>query len=449
MKRGRARMEGPDAEELIDIIAERAVKAYRNVTDEALVEARKALVDAVAVAAAAAKLDPTAYRMAKEFSKGYGEHLVLGLWERSGLMESVAANAFLAHSLELDDWLAPAYVHAGSVLVPLVLGLAPRKPLGEVLRLLVAGYEVAYYVGSLLGREHYRFWHSTATAGSAAAAALAALALDGGEGELTAAIELALTYMGGLWSVNRAEALYKPLSPVNAALTGLVAAKAARVGKARVPGAVADACKRYHAVCRLPETDELGIMFNGFKFYPACRHTHTAIEAAERLSKQLGEDHRGVELIEVITFEEAARVAGKPWPVTLHQARFSLKFLVAVVLVYGHLGFSELKQGMSNTSVRRLYEHVKVAVSDEYTELYPDQQPTTIRLKLKDGRLLEETVYVPKGDPKRRPSLEDIVSKAAGLAKEAGDHRIAVLANAIAKAALGDTLSGAIEAAVD
>jgi 2-methylcitrate dehydratase PrpD len=425
-------------------IAERVVEAYEDEDPRLLEEARKAVLDTMVVAAAAPKLSSRARRVAESIASEPGSVPVLGLWRTSSLSAAVAANAFLAHSLELDDWLAPGYVHAGSVVVPVAIALAGSKPFKELLKLVVAGYEAAYLVGSLLGRNHYRVWHTTATAGSAAAAAVAVLAVSGRDPErAVAAMELALAYAGGLWGVNRARALYKPLSPAMAATRGLLAARVALVEAEPIPQLIEDVKRSYHAEGAVAKQPGRGIMLNGFKFYPACRHTHTAVEAAERLSRQLGQE--GIRYVEVQVFEEAARVAGKPWPTTLREAMFSLAYLVAVALTYGRLGFEELQRGMKDPRVRRVYEAVRVSVDPAYTSMYPEKQPARVKVVTVDGRVLEEVVEHPRGDPARRPSLDELQAKAHQLAREAGDERVSRLARQIAVLGLDDTLDSAIK----
>ncbi len=57
-----------------------------------------------------------------------------------------------------------------------------------------AGYEVAGFIGAMLGRSHYGRWHTTATAGAVGAAAAFTLAYGLGVGESLEAAALALNY---------------------------------------------------------------------------------------------------------------------------------------------------------------------------------------------------------------------------------------------------------------
>jgi 2-methylcitrate dehydratase PrpD len=279
---------------------------------------------------------------------------------------------------------------------------------------------------------------------SVAAAATACLALgcDSWE-QVAAAIELSLAYAGGLWSINRSRAPYKPLSPAIAAARGIIVARTALALGERVPGILADIRAYYRALPSAELPPGHGLLLNGYKFYPACRHTHTAVEAAERLSRVV--EPARVVRVEVVVFEEAVRVAGKPWPTSLRETMFSLAYLVSVALTYGRLGFRELKMGMSDPRVKRLFEATRIVVEPSYTEAYPREQPATVRVVLGDT-VVEETVRVPKGDPARKPSLRDLVLKAELLSREAADRRVLALAERIARLKHDEPLDGLLEA---
>lgn len=429
-------------EDLILEASERVLEVFEKTPLQALDEARKALIDTVSVAAAAPAFEDAVKAYVEDLFNSSGESLVLGLWRGAPPVEAAAANAAFAHALELDDWLAPAYVHAGSVVVPVALSLAAGWRLEDVLRLVVAGYEAAYQIGYMLGRSHYKLWHATATAGAAAAAATAFIALAGGSASpegVASAIELALSYAGGLWSAPKGDPLYKPLSPMIAVVKGISAAKAARVvGKrAPLPGVFCDVLK---AGCMLPGEEKPGIMRNGLKFYPACRHTHTAIEAAEAISEKL-RDRSRISLVEVKVYDEAARVASIEEPHTPNQLRFSLKCLVATALTYGKVGLREIYSAYRDPEVLKVCARVKIIVDQEFTKAYPEEQPAEVRVITESGKVLTKRISIPRGDPGRGSSVEDVLSKARDLARDSGDSLIAELALRIRDAGLDERLN--------
>lgn len=426
----------------LETIVDRILEAYEQAP---LSDAIKALVDTVAVTAAAPGVDGEARRYALVLAGGEeGSSPVLGLWVRRSRLNAAVANAFLAHSIEYDDWLAPGYVHVGSVSVPVALSYIGGHTLREVLKTLSAAYESALIIGSLMGRNHYVSWHSTASVGSVAAAVTYSLLSAGPDpGVVSASISHALNYMGGLWKVNDVGALYKPSSPAHAVQTGLLSGMITGVGKSVIPGVLGEVCRLLKGECRWREFESYGVSLNGFKFYPSCRHSHTVVEAAEKVHGEV--DINRVTRIVVRVFNEAIVVAGKRNPKTIAEARFSIPYLVAATLVYGRLDFNTLRNGLRDPLVQRLMGMVELTEDPEYTASYPDKQPAILIVSQGDVSV-ESYVEYPKGDPNRGVVLKDILVKARGLSAQAGDRRVAELALTLSKTPLDMELTGILEA---
>ncbi|MEB3807254.1 MAG: MmgE/PrpD family protein [Desulfurococcales archaeon] len=383
--------------------------------DWILEEARKALIDTLAVAAAAPRVYPKAWRIALAIAGGEpGSTPILGSGgRRASRLAAALANAFLAHSIEFDDWLAPGYVHAGSIAIPVALSYGYDSSLRRVLEAVAAGYEAGLKVGAYMGRSHYLRYHGTATIGSVVAATVYTMLVEGpSRRALEAAVTLAASYMGGLWSVNRAGALYKPLSPAKAVETGVLAAKAALVEEKPVPSGIEHACQALHGDCRYIESYRYGVAVNGYKFYPSCRHSHTAIEAALELHGRV--EPGEIKRIRARLYREAVEVAGIREPRNVEEARFSIPYLVAVALVYGRVGFREIEGSRRDPRVRRLARLVELEAVEEYTGQYPARQPAELVIQARGGTLASYKDK-PRGEPSSSVSIDEILGKVEGL----------------------------------
>jgi 2-methylcitrate dehydratase PrpD len=141
-------------------------------------------------------------------------------------------NAASAHMVEQDD------VHNGSVFHPAAVvfppAIATAQALGrsgrELLAACVAGYEVGIRVGEVLGRSHYKIFHTTGTAGTLAAAAAVGRLLNLTEEQMLDAFGSAGTQAAGLWEFLRDAADSKQLHTAKAAANGLTAAYLAQDG---------------------------------------------------------------------------------------------------------------------------------------------------------------------------------------------------------------------------
>ncbi|MCE4620796.1 MAG: MmgE/PrpD family protein [Desulfurococcales archaeon] len=422
--------------DIVSYVVDGVLQAYEG---DPLPASRIALVDTLAVMAAAPRAYPKALQIARSIASRKGERRVFGTRLRLDPLDAAAAGAFLAHSIEFDDWLAPGYVHAGSIVVPLAVSLGGDRSLGEVLRLVQAGYEAGLLTGSYLGASHYHYWHSTASIGVVVAATVYSLAVEGPSRQaLEASLTLASAYMGGLWSVNRARALYKPVSPAYAVQTGVLAARAALMEKVPVPGGLEEACRVMQGECQTKRFEKLGVELNGYKFYPTCRHTHTAIEAAEWLHRLVDPD--SITRVVIHTYAHAVRVAGNRDPQTIEEARFSLPLLVAGALIYGRIDIGILPRLLGDPKARRLAGMVELVEDPRLSEMYPDAQPSIVEVVLRSGRSVSERVDLPRGDPGRGVDITDILEKAQGLSAYMGEDYDRILY--LAEAGYGEKLAG-------
>jgi len=115
----------------LDYITERIIEAY-NAKNSILLEGVKPLIDTMAVMAAAPRVLPKSLNIVRHLIEGEtGRVRLLGTNHYTTRRAAAIGGAFLAHSIEYDDWLAPGYVHAGSIVVPLILAYGDEKTLHD------------------------------------------------------------------------------------------------------------------------------------------------------------------------------------------------------------------------------------------------------------------------------------------------------------------------------
>ena len=226
----------------------------------------------------------------------------------------------LTHILEVDDIHRASVVHTGCVTVPTALALAAdRETSGETfLKSVLYGFEAACRVGMAVGPTHYKVWHNTATCGPYGSAMTAATILNLTDEQTMHALGNAGTQSAGLWEFLATGAMSKHLHAGRAAEAGLVAAELAAIDFTGPPailegpaGFFAGACPDADpdAVLREPDA-QWQVHLTSIKPWPACRHTHPAIDAALTVFEKLN----GAEIdhIEVETYQAAIDVCDRP-----------------------------------------------------------------------------------------------------------------------------------------
>ncbi len=141
-------------------------------------------------------------------------------------------NGTAAHAAEVDDSFRDAMYHPGAATIAAALaaGHDARASGLEFLRGVVLAYEVSTRIGVVMGRPHYKFWHSTGTVGTFGAAAAAGGLLGLDEAAFAHALATAATFAAGLQQAFRMDSMSKPLHAGRAAEAGLLAAQLAATG---------------------------------------------------------------------------------------------------------------------------------------------------------------------------------------------------------------------------
>ncbi|MDN3954815.1 MmgE/PrpD family protein [Sporolactobacillus laevolacticus] len=133
--------------------------------------------------------------------------------------------------------------------------------------------------------------------------------------------------------------------------------------------------------------DPLLINLNYFKLYPACRFSHSAIEAFLQLKKRAKVDPKNIDSIEVETYDLSARLRD-PSPQTQLGEKFSIPFLIAV-LAHGFSLFDGDRDDIFyHSSVRKLALNIRVHANQSMSETLPEKRPAQVTVHLKNGEKL-------------------------------------------------------------
>ncbi len=347
---------------------------------------------------------------------------------RTSPLFAALVNGASSHVVEQDDVHNGAVFHPATVVFPAVLAAAQATGASgrEVLAAAVVGYEAGVRVGAFLGRSHYRVFHTTGTAGTLAAAAGVAHVLGADEQTMLHALGSAGTQAAGLWEFLRDAADSKQLHTAKAAADGLLSAYIAQDGftgarrilegeQGMAAGMSSDADVR-------KLTDGLGerwaILETSFKFHASCRHTHPAADA---LLQAMGEHHLTagqVAHVRAHVHQAAIDVLGPVTdPQTVHQAKFSMGFVLALIALYGRAGVTDFTEdALLNPEIRAFWDRVEMTLDPEVDGAYPERWIGLVEVDTVGGGHFVSRVDVPKGDPENTLSRAELEDKAWRLA---------------------------------
>jgi 2-methylcitrate dehydratase PrpD len=340
-------------------------------------------------------------------------------------------NAAASHVAEQDD------VHNGSVFHPATVVFSPAVAVAQALgasgkQLLAAsvvGYEVGIRVGEFLGRSHYRVFHTTGTAGTLAAAAAVGHLLGLNAQQMQHALGSAGTQSAGLWEFLRTGADSKQLHTAHAAGAGLMSAYLAKdgfTGAADIlegPQGMAAGMSSDADPARL--IDGLGTRWatseTSFKYHASCRHTHPAADALLHVMQSHGLTHGDLAKVVTHVHQGAIDVLGPVVrPTTVHQSKFSMGTVLAMVAQFGHAGLREFDANFQSEATMLVRDKIVMELDAEVDSAYPKRWIGKVTVTTNDGRVLHGRVDEPKGDPGNTLSRQEITDKALNLAAYSG-----------------------------
>src|SRR5499425_1529776 len=346
---------------------------------------------------------------------GHDESTLIGRKAKVGAASAVLANATLAHGLDFDDTREDAIVHTGSVAVTtaLAVGEAVGASGRAALEAIVAGVEVMCRVGlAVPGRFHARHYHPTSLAGSFAAAAVAGRLYRLDEDQLVHAFGICGSQASGIIEYLADGSWTKRLHAGWAAHAGVTAALLARSGFSG-PETVFEGAHGFyqafaggHDPARLSGLlDSLGRAWElselTFKPYPCGSIAHPYMDCALRLRERIA----GARIAEI-----RCRTAEGPlprlWepldakrrPPNGYAAKFSLPYLIAVILMKGRAGLAEFTDAaVADEAVLALAGRVGYDIDPSID--YPRQFVGDVAARLRDGRVVHVHQDRPRGGP--------------------------------------------------
>src|SRR5213593_4005471 len=383
------------------------------------------VLDTLGCALAGAREDHVPALLALLERSGEGPCTVVGSVLTSGPAPAALVNGAMAHGLDFDDTHADSICHASAVLVPTVLALAESEHLTgrDALTALVAGYEAMIRIGMAApGRFHERGWHATAACGPFGAAVTAGKCLGLAEDGLMAALGIAASMASGVMEFLEDGSWVKRLHPGWAAQSGIQAAVLAQGGFTGPATALEGRLGFYRAA--LGETPDIArhlknlgteweTLRSSFKLYPCCHLNHAYLDAVSGLKRTNA--LRADEVAEVECLVPAGEVpivcepeAAKRRPRTTYDAKFSLAFCVAAALAGDRVGIGAFtEESIRDPRLLALADRVRFSV--DTTSRYPETFPGWVKIRLKDGGVMEAREESQRGGPDRPIGDDEVV----------------------------------------
>ncbi|MEE8516834.1 MAG: MmgE/PrpD family protein [Alphaproteobacteria bacterium] len=365
---------------------------------------------------------------------------VIGTGLRTAPRFAAFANGVAIHADDYDDTqLAVAkdrvyglLTHPTAPCLPAALAIAEREGASgrDFMAAYHVGVEVECKISEAINPRHYQEgFHSTATCGTFAAASAAANLL-GFDAETTArALAIAGSQSAGLRE--NFGTMTKPFHAGRASESGLVAADFASLGLSATDH-ILEAPRGFFRAAAGGYDDgairgKLGKPWTfvtpgiSIKPHPSGSLTHPGMTKMRELIDQHGIKAEDVVAVSVGTNRNMPNALIHHRPTTELQAKFSMEFCMAILLLGHRGGLNEFTDEVVNRAdVQDMIAKVDFGVHDEAEAAGYDKMTTIIVIRLKDGQVIEGRADFGKGSPANPMSYDEVAGKFRECAGYAG-----------------------------
>jgi len=404
---------------------------YEDLPDDVIDRARMTLLDSIGCALGGGK--QKSIRILEDFilstPEGSGTNTVFGTKDKASLLGAILLNASRADALEYSDVNKLTGGHPGCMVVTSALNMAEdRKTSGKDLLLAITlGYEAHRLAIPLYPKAFRDGLHFVMFGGTLGACAVAGKILRLSPQEMSHALGICGVAPVAPFEPCRVGGYAKDLYTGWSARTGVFAALLAKTGFTGTATLFEGELGLYKALGaqKGPTTaiEGLGkgwvIRKSCIKPHASCRFTHSSADAALAIVQQREINPDEIERIKVITDTVPYQLNRGPTPQDAIDARFSIPFAVATVLLRKRFitieDFEDIK--LKDDSIRDLAMKVEVTLDKDLDRLYPEPplgrgfRTAIMEIQFKDGTRISKRVDYPKGDPNNPLSWGEVELK--------------------------------------
>jgi 2-methylcitrate dehydratase PrpD len=414
---------------------------YEDIPSDVIELGKKSILDGLGLALAGSRADTGAIcrRYLERLGTCVGKATVIGSGLKALPRFAAWTNGVSIHADDFDDTQLSAakdrvyglLVHPTVPVLPPLLALAEGQGLtGRQFMLAYhTGVEVECKIAEAISPRHYQDgFHSTGTCGPFGSAAACAKLMRFDLAKTLNTFGLVASQSGGLRE--NFGTMTKPFQAGHAAESGLVSAELVALGWTAAEQILEAERGFFHAFGGTFDPgaimDRLGKPWTfaspgvSLKPYPSGSLTHPAMTELARLIVANNIQAAQVEKLDVGANHNMTTTLLHHQPKTGLEAKFSMEFCLAILLLRGKAGLSEFTdQIVRGTDVQEMIYRVNFYVDPEAEKAGYDKMTSLLRIHLKDGRVITGRADFGKGSPADPMTFEEAAVKFRGCAEYA------------------------------
>jgi 2-methylcitrate dehydratase PrpD len=459
----------PQAPGLTNYVGKFVVETRYEDIPAAIIElGKKSILDGLglALAGSRAQTGPICRRYLEHLSVCGGKATIVGTELKTSPRFAAWTNGTSIHADDFDDTQLSAardrvyglLVHPTVPVLPAIFALAEGKGVSgkEFMLAYHLGVEVECKIAEAISPRHYQDgFHSTGTCGPFGSAAACAKLLRFNLSKVLNGFGLVASQSGGLRE--NFGTMTKPFQAGHAAESGVASAELVGLGWSAAEQILEAERGFFHAfggtfdpgaiVDRLGKPWTFASPGISLKPYPSGSLTHPAMTELARLIAANNIQAAQVEKLDVGANHNMTTTLLHHQPKTGLEAKFSMEFCMAILLLRGKAGLSEFTdQVVQRTDVQNLIQRINFYVDPEADRAGYDKMTSLLKIHLKDGRVITGRADFGKGSPADPMTFEEAATKFHGCADyaewpKAKKEKIIDFVNAMESARDVDALS--------
>jgi 2-methylcitrate dehydratase PrpD len=403
---------------------------YEDIPDDVIALGKKTMLDGfgLALAGSASVVAPVVRRYISTLGTTIKSASVVGTSMKVPPRFAAFVNGISIHADDYDD--TGSALHVAAPILPPAFALCEegRRSGKDLMLAFHVGVEVASKVGDAIFPRHDREgFHTTGTIGSFGSAAACAK-LRGLTPEQTAyALGIAASQAGGIR--RNFGSMTKAFHAGHAAENGSVAADLGSLGFTAAGDVLETPLGFFQAagggfdpaaiVNRLGRPWMFASPGDLIKRFPCGTIQQPVMDATLRLIAQHAVKAADVERVEVGGNQSNVNTLFRHRPTTGLEAKFSMEFAVAILLVDGNAGLGQFTDtSVKRAQVQEMIGRVNFHADPEFDRLGKEgafqavlEEPMIIRIHMKDGRVVTTRTEPAKGSPKNPMTYDEVADK--------------------------------------
>lgn len=358
-----------------------------------------------------------------EFMSSKQEATIFGIDKKTSVEFAAMINSISAHSLDFDDVSWTSIAHPSVVVAPVCFALAQKLNLSgkELILAYGAATEAMHKIAKIsMPNVSQNGWHTTSVYGVFGAIVSAAILYKTPPKNIINALGLGSSKASGIRAnfgtdtkaYHAGMACYNGLEALSLANFGLGASRLAFEGDEGF-------LQIYGGIngfdLKLNLTMPWDLLENGlvFKKYPCCSGSHPAADLINELILKYNLKFEDIAHIDVGCSLLAPKELKCDFPNTALEAKFSMRYAIASMLIYKNLGLNEFSdERVQDIRIQSLMRKIDVKVDEEFAKLgFIGTSPVKIHIELNFGKIIKGKRMLAKGNPQNPMSIDEIKDK--------------------------------------